>query len=144
MAPAGDKPVGPNITEVTYSGATTPDAPVCIDVPAITGTASVDSTLTCTTGNWGNTPDSYTYAWSSGGTESTYVVVAGDAGTTITCVVSATNAGGTTAAPPSIGVLIPGAVVAAAAAAAPAKEEAKEEPAKEENTRSRRDYGKRE
>jgi len=146
MAPAGDKPAGSNVTEVTYAGATTPDAPVCIDVPAITGTAAVGDTLACTMGNWGNEPTEYAYAWSSGGTESSYLVAAGDAGTEITCIVSATNAGGTTAAPVSNAILIPGAAAAAAAVpAAQAKEDdPKTEPPKEEHPRSRRDYGKRE
>ena len=121
MAPEGDKPVGAHVTEVTYSGATTPAVPVCIDVPFVSGTPAVDSTLTCTMGNWGNMdiePVSYAYAWSSGGTESSYLVTAADAGATITCVVSATNAGGTTAAPPSNAVMVPAAVGMAQAAEA--------------------------
>jgi hypothetical protein len=137
MAPEGDKPAGANVTEVTYGGPTAPPAPVCIDVPYVGGGAIVGDTLTCTMGNWGNEPVSYTYAWSSGGTEASYVVQAGDAGTTITCVVSATNAGGTTAAPPSNGVMIPAVVGTAQAQAGEEravprreypKEEAKEEP----------------
>jgi len=120
MAPEGDKPAGDNVTEVTYSGSTVPDAPVCIDVPFVGGGAAVGDTLTCTMGNWGNEPVSYTYAWSSGGIESSYVVQAADAGTSITCVVSATNAGGTTAAPPSNGVMIPAAQADAAKAQADA------------------------
>jgi len=115
MAPVGDKPTGSNVTEVTYSGSTTPDAPICIDVPAITGNAAVGETLNSTMGNWGNEPTSYSYAWSSGGTDSSYVVVAGDAGTSITCVVTATNAGGSTAAPPSNAIAIPGAAADASA-----------------------------
>jgi len=114
VAPVGDKPAGANVTEVTYSGPTAPPAPVCIDVPAVTGTGTVDSTLNCTMGNWANVPTSYAYAWSSGGTDSSYLVTAADAGTSITCVVSATNAGGTTAAPPSNAVVIAGAAADAA------------------------------
>jgi hypothetical protein len=138
MAPEGDKPSGANVTEVTYSGSTAPAAPVCIDVPAVTGTAAVDSMLTCTMGNWGNEPVSYTYAWSSGGTEATYTVVAGDAGTSITCVVSATNAGGTTAAPPSNAVAIPAAAGTQAAGerVVPRREYPKEEAKEESKERS--------
>jgi len=146
MAPAGDKPVGSNITEVTYAGSTTPAAPVITDVPLVMGTAAVDGTLTCTMGNWLNEPTEYAYAWSGGGTATgnSYVVAAGDAGTSVSCIVTATNAGGATAAPPSNAVAIPGAA-AAAASAEPAKEEAKkeEEPARQTGA-SRRDYGKRE
>jgi hypothetical protein len=146
MAPAGDKPAGANITEVTYGGATAPDAPVCIDVPFASGVAAVDGTLTCTMGNWGHEPTSYAYAWSSGGAESSYVVQAGDAGTSLTCVVTATNAGGSTAAPPSNAVAIPGAARAASAPEAPHAA-----PVKTEDThvdppttrRGREDYDKR-
>lgn len=109
MAPPGDKPTGEGITEVTYAGPVGPPAPVCIDTPMISGTAAVGAELTCTMGNWGNTPDSYAYAWSTGGTAPTYVVLEADAGASITCVVSATNAGGTTAAPPSNAIAISGA-----------------------------------
>lgn len=115
FAPPGDKPAGANVTEVTYSGPTTPAAPVCIDVPYVSGGTAVGDTLSCTMGNWGNEPVSYAYAWSNGGTAASCVVAEGDMGTSITCVVSATNAGGTTASPPSNAVVIPSAVVAAEA-----------------------------
>lgn len=110
MAPVGDKPAGANVTEVTYSGSTAPAAPVCVDVPYLGGTGAVGETLSVTMGNWGNTPTSYTYAFSGAGvaTGNNYVVAEGDAGTSITCVVSATNAGGTTAAPPSNAIVIAG------------------------------------
>jgi hypothetical protein len=149
MAPEGDKPAGANVTEVTYAGSTTPAAPVCIDVPYVSGTPAVDSTLMVTMGNWGNEPVSYTYAWSSGGTEASYVVQAADAGTTITCVVSATNAGGTTAAPPSNGVMVPAAAGMAQAQAGEErvatrreypKEEVKEEPKAERSTTGSADH----
>jgi hypothetical protein len=107
MAPAGDKPAGEGITEVTYAGPTAPPAPVCVDVPFVQGSAAVGAELTCTMGNWGNEPVSYAYAWSTGSTNGTYVVTEADAGASITCVVSATNAGGTTAAPPSNAIVIP-------------------------------------
>lgn len=141
MAPAGDKPAGANVTEVAYGGAVVPDAPVCIDVPFASGAAVEGGTLTCTMGNWGHEPTAYAYAWSSGGTESSYVVVAGDVGTTLTCVVSATNAGGTTAAPPSNGVAIPGAAATAAARAPTKSEDTRTEPPA--TRRGREDYDKR-
>jgi len=121
MAPVGDKPAGSNVTEVTYSGPTAAPAPVNVDVPQVSGTAAVGSTLTCTMGNWDGVPTSYEYAWASDGaansaTGSTYNVLEDDAGKSITCVVTATNAGGSTAAPPSNAVLIPGGAAHASAA----------------------------
>jgi len=145
MAPAGDKPAGANVTEVSYGGSTTPAAPVNVDVPLVMGTAAVDGTLTCTMGNWLNEPVSYAYAWSGAGvaTESSYVVAAGDAGTSVSCIVTATNAGGATAAPPSNAVAIAGAMADTAARAAPAEAKKEEEPVRHTGA-SRRDYGKKE
>jgi hypothetical protein len=85
--------------------------PVNVDVPHVSGTGSVGSTLNCTMGNWSGTPTSYAYAWKSDGMTdlgagSSYVVAATDAGHSITCVVTATNALGSTAAPPSNAVSI--------------------------------------
>jgi hypothetical protein len=85
--------------------------PVNVDVPHV---QQVGSELTCTMGNWEGMqaePHSYAYAWSLDGTSipgsgATLPVVAADAGSTATCVVSATNALGTTAAPPSNGVVV--------------------------------------
>lgn len=86
--------------------------PFYVDVPAITGTATVGSTLTATTGNWTGAPTTYAYQWHSNGVnvgtnQNTYVVQAGDAGHSITCTVTATNAAGSTAAPPSNAIAIP-------------------------------------
>ena len=72
--------------------------PVNTVAPAITGTATVGSTLSCSQGTWTNSPTSYAYQWLqngvniSGATASSYVVVTGDAGTSIRCTVTATNA----------------------------------------------------
>jgi hypothetical protein len=68
--------------------------PVNVDVPYVSGTGTVGSTLNCTMGNWQNTPTSYAYAWKSDGatdvgTGSSYVVAATDAGHSVTCVVTA-------------------------------------------------------
>jgi hypothetical protein len=73
--------------------------PVNSVAPAITGTLTVGQTLTCSTGTWSNTPDSYSYQWKrsgaaiAGATASTYVLVGADAGATITCTVTAINSG---------------------------------------------------
>lgn len=87
------------------------DVPAILTNGAITGTAVVGDTLTCTNGNWLGEPTGYAYQWKSGatnvGTDSnTYTPVAGDVGKSITVVVTATNADGSTAAPASHGVAV--------------------------------------
>jgi len=83
-------------------------------LPAITGSTSVGSTLTCSQGTWTNSPTGYTYQWLragtniSGATSSTYVVASADQGFTLTCTVTASNASGSGTATSS-GVNIPGA-----------------------------------
>lgn len=73
--------------------------PVCSVSPAITGTATEGQTLSCSTGTWSNTPDTYSRQWNrsgvaiSGATSSTYELTADDVGATITCTVKATNLG---------------------------------------------------
>lgn len=74
-----------------------PGLPVNTVAPAITGTATVGSTLTVSSGTWSNTP-SYTYQWRRNGvdialaTASTYLLVAADGGKTVTAIVTATKA----------------------------------------------------
>jgi hypothetical protein len=86
--------------------------PAVVDVPIISGTGDVGSTLTCTMGNWTGEPTSYAYAWSSNGTagpqqpSNTYAVKPADAGKSISCVVTATNDYGSTAAPPSNAIAV--------------------------------------
>lgn len=72
--------------------------------PAITGTAQVGETLTCSEGTWtdGGGTNTYAYQWKRGVTnvgtdQNTYVPVVGDIGATITCTVTATNDGGSLA-----------------------------------------------
>ena len=76
-------------------------APVNTIAPVISGTATLGSTLTSTTGTWTGLPTpSYTYQWYrgesiiSGATNSTYVTVVADSIASITCVVTATNLAG--------------------------------------------------
>jgi hypothetical protein len=79
--------------------------PVNTVAPAVTGTATFGSTLSCTTGTWTGAPTpTFAYQWQrvttpiSGATSSTYVLVAADVGSTIRCVVTATNPIGTASA----------------------------------------------
>ena len=83
-------------------------APVNTEVPAVT---QAGTTLSCTMGVWTGEPTSYAYAWtidgaSVGGDAATYDVQAGDVGKSAVCTVTATNAAGSTAAPPSTGVVV--------------------------------------
>jgi hypothetical protein len=68
-------------------------------LPAITGDLYQGETLTCSTGTWSNTPDSYAYQWQRdgvpiiGATASTRVLALADAGAAMSCTVVATNSG---------------------------------------------------
>lgn len=77
--------------------------PVNTVTPVITGTVSVGSTLTCSTGTWtGAGPITYSYQWEqgaatiSGATSATYLVSSNNIGSTLRCKVTATNSGGGT------------------------------------------------
>jgi len=72
-------------------------------LPAITGTGSVGSVLTASTGSWSNTPTSYAYSWhrcdaagasciNIGVSSNKYTLVAADQGKTLRVGVTATNA----------------------------------------------------
>lgn len=84
------------------AGSAAPASPIpaCTVAPAVTGTTTVGSTLSCSTGTWTNTPSSYAYQWKRDGvsisaaTSSTYLLVSADNGTMISCTVTATNANG--------------------------------------------------
>jgi hypothetical protein len=90
------------------SGAVTPPVPVSAPVnttrPAISGTARVGQTLTCSQGAWSNSPTGYAYAWNrdgsaiSGATGTTYVVASADVARQLTCSVTASNSGGSATA----------------------------------------------
>jgi len=80
-------------------------APVNTVAPAISGSATIGSTLTTSNGTWTGTPTpTFAYQWQrvttniSGATSSTYVVQLADAGNTIRCVVTATNVAGSASA----------------------------------------------
>lgn len=83
-------------------------APVNTAIPAVTQSGI---TLTCTQGTWDGTPTSYAYQWKMDGVNvgtnlATYDTIPADVGLTATCIVTATNATGSTAAPPSVGVVV--------------------------------------
>lgn len=80
-------------------------SPVNTVLPVISGTATVGSTLSSTTGTWaGTAPITYTYQWKRSGsniasaTSSTYLLVQADATFNITCEVTATNIVGSASA----------------------------------------------
>jgi len=80
-------------------------APANSALPAISGTAVVGKTLTCSSGTWtGSTPITYTYQWLrngvaiSGATASTHVVTTADLLKTLSCKVTAKNSAGSAAA----------------------------------------------
>lgn len=81
-------------------------------VPAVTGTATVGSTLTAGNGTWSASPDSYVYQWKRGGvpitgaTASTYVLVSADSGQTVSVRVTAIKALYTSASATSVGTAI--------------------------------------
>ena len=97
---SGSTPATSNtITAQTYS------APANTIAPVISGTTTLGSTLSSTTGAFnGNPSPTYGYQWRRNAvnipsaTGSTYVLVSADSGAAITCVVTATNALGSSSA----------------------------------------------
>ena len=92
------------------SGCTVSSAPVNTALPAISGTTSLNSVLSASTGTWSNSPTGYAYQWLrcdtagancaaiAGATAVNYTLVSADQGFTIRLVVTATNVIGSTAA----------------------------------------------
>lgn len=68
-------------------------------LPAISGDLYQGETLTCTSGTWSNTPDSYAYQWRRdgnaiiGATAATRLLALADVGAAMSCTVTATNSG---------------------------------------------------
>lgn len=84
------------------------DPPANVDVPHVT---QAENVLSCTMGNWNGTPTGYAYQWQIDGGDvgtdaASYTATPEDVGKTATCIVTATNANGSTAAPPSVGVVV--------------------------------------
>ena len=82
--------------------------------PAISGTPSPGSTLSCSNGTWAKTPTRYSYQWLrdgqpiSGATKSQYQASAADSSHVLTCAVTAATGGGFQGTTNSAGVLVSG------------------------------------
>jgi alpha-tubulin suppressor-like RCC1 family protein len=91
---------------ITTQSSGTP--PVNTVAPVVSGTATYDYPLSCTTGTWtGTATITYTYQWQRssgtysnilGANSSTYTLVADDVNKTIRCVVTGTNSTGSSSA----------------------------------------------
>jgi hypothetical protein len=99
-----------------------PATPASTTAPALTGTAVVGQTLSCSQGSWSHEPTYLTYQWTRSGTViagqtgTTYTLQTADLGSSITCSVTAGNgAGASTVA--SNAVAVPKPIVAAGASA---------------------------
>ncbi|HTW42982.1 MAG TPA: carboxypeptidase regulatory-like domain-containing protein [Solirubrobacteraceae bacterium] len=97
-APNTTSGINGSLLEVTTS------KPGSTAAPAVTGSTTVGSVLSCSQGSWNNNPVSYTYKWLRNGsaiegqTATTYTVQSADLGTGISCEVTASNAAGSTGA----------------------------------------------
>lgn len=107
---------GSNTATSSATSSVLPAAPTNTATPAITGTAQVGQTLSCSTGTWTSSPSGYAYAWLrtgtpiSGATSASYTVVSGDQSAALSCRVTATNAGGSAVATSaSTGAVVPAA-----------------------------------
>ena len=83
---------------LAFSGGSYGSPPANTVAPAVTGTAQVRQTLSCSTGTWNGVPTpTFTYQWQSnssnisGATSSTYQIIDDYVGTVMRCVVTATN-----------------------------------------------------
>jgi len=92
--------LGIGLINKSTSGGSIP--PAVVVAPVISGSTTLGSTLTSTTGTWTGIPiPTFTYQWRrgaspiGGATSSTYVTVVADSLANITCVVTATNSAGT-------------------------------------------------
>ena len=118
--PAGSASATSNPSAVVVAAPPARNAPVNTALPALSGTAQVDATLTASTGSWSNSPTGYAHQWRrcdsagancasiAGATSANYSPVAADVGTTLRAVVTASNAGGSTAATSNASAVVVG------------------------------------
>ncbi|HEY5196560.1 MAG TPA: hypothetical protein VIJ51_05990 [Solirubrobacteraceae bacterium] len=91
---------GTTIWTAAASAPAGPSVPTDTAPPAISGTPTQGSSVTCSTGTWTGSPTSYAYAWDrdgvaiTGATSASYTIQAADVGHQLTCVVVATNGAG--------------------------------------------------
>ena len=97
--------VGTGSPSAASNSITTYTVPVNTVAPAISGTQSYESVLSCSTGTWTGTPTpTYTYQWQRNGgnislaTSNTYTLTAFDVFNVISCIVTGTNPYGTASA----------------------------------------------
>jgi Carboxypeptidase regulatory-like domain len=96
-----------------------PTTPASTAAPALTGTAAVGQTLSCSQGSWSHEPTYLLYQWTRNGTVitgqtgATYTLQAADQGHSITCSVTAGNgAGAATVNSNTVAIPVPLAVFA--------------------------------
>jgi hypothetical protein len=87
--------------------------PANVTLPIVTGSATVGSTLQCSTGSWNYSGLAYAFQWLraganiAGATSSSYVVVTADKTNVLSCKVTATNAKGSTPATSAATAVVP-------------------------------------
>jgi hypothetical protein len=95
--PASTLVLNPNAA--TFDIDTMGAPPTNVSTPVLSGTASAEQTMACTTGSWSGTNNAFTYQWCrddlyiDDATSNTYVLTSADIGAVITCRVFATNDG---------------------------------------------------
>lgn len=99
--PASFSPTRRPVYRGGHNGGPPGEPPVNTVAPVVSGSITVGSTLSCTTGTWtGDETITYAYQWRrdgndiSGATSSTYTLIGDDEGAMIDCVVTATNDAG--------------------------------------------------
>jgi fibronectin-binding autotransporter adhesin len=89
-----------------------PIPPFNITAPAVSGSPTPGNQLSCSTGDWLESPTGYVYVWErngspiAGATAATYRVQIVDEGQALTCVVTAFNAGGAGGSKASSAVIV--------------------------------------
>jgi hypothetical protein len=87
--------------------------PANVTLPVVTGTATVGSTLQCSTGAWNYGNLSFTYQWLraganiAGATANNYTVIVADKTNALSCTVTATGAKGQTSATSTATATVP-------------------------------------